>query len=72
MQRLQGIVEEQDVASLVLLLKELIPNYSPGSKMLKAAVRVQPNLAKPAKVQVPSEQVERVLSASLTPAIRIN
>jgi FlaA1/EpsC-like NDP-sugar epimerase len=72
MQRLQGIVEEQDVASLVLLLKELIPNYSPGSKMLKAAVRVQPNLAKPAKVKVPSEQVERVLSASLTPATRIN
>jgi len=72
MQRLQGIVEEQDVASLMLLLKELVPNYSPGSKMLKAAMQGQPNLAKPARVQVPSGQVERVLSASLTPATRIN
>jgi hypothetical protein len=72
MQRLHGIVEEQDVASLMLLLKELIPNYSPGSKMPKAAMQVQPNLANPDRVQVPSGQVERVLSASLTPATRIN
>jgi FlaA1/EpsC-like NDP-sugar epimerase len=72
MQRLQGIVEEQDVVSLMLLLKELIPNYSPGSKILKAAMQIQPNIANPDRVQVPSGQVERVLSASLTPATRIN
>jgi hypothetical protein len=56
----------------MLLLKELIPDYSPGSKMLKAAMQVQPDLAKPARVQIPSGQVERVLSASLMPTTRIN
>ena len=72
MHRLQEIVEEQDVVSLVLLLKELIPDYNPGSKMLKAAMSVQPVHAKPAKVPVPSGQVESVLSAKLAPASRVN
>jgi FlaA1/EpsC-like NDP-sugar epimerase len=72
MHRLQQIVEDQDVTSLLLLLKELIPDYNPGSKMLKSAMSVQPGHAKPAKVTVPSGQVESVLSASLAPATRIN
>jgi len=38
------LLKEQDVASLMLLLKELIPNYSPGSKMLKAAMQVNRTL----------------------------
>jgi FlaA1/EpsC-like NDP-sugar epimerase len=63
MHRMQQIIEEQDVASLVLLLKELIPDYNPGSRMLKPAMLkpatlIQPNLAKPVKVQVASGQVE--------------
>ena len=56
----------------VLMLKELVPDYSPGSKMLKAAMSVQPIHVKPGTIQVPSGQVESVLSASLTPATRIN
>jgi len=71
-QRLQGIIEEQDITSLVLLLKELVPSYSPGSKVLKAAMLAQPNHAEPVKVQVPSGQVKSVLSVRLTPATRIN
>jgi FlaA1/EpsC-like NDP-sugar epimerase len=72
MHRLQQIIEEQDVTSLLLLLKELIPDYNPGSKILKSAMSTQPNYVKPAKVTVPSGQVDSVLSASLTPATRIN
>jgi FlaA1/EpsC-like NDP-sugar epimerase len=72
MHRLQEIIEEQDVVSLVLLLKELIPDYNPGSKMLKAAMLVQPVHAKPAKVSVSSGQVESVFSASLVPVTRVN
>jgi FlaA1/EpsC-like NDP-sugar epimerase len=36
--RLRAIAESQDVASLVLLLKELIPDYNPGSDLLKTAL----------------------------------
>jgi len=35
---LHQIAERQDVASLVLTLKELIPDYNPGSAVLKAAL----------------------------------
>jgi FlaA1/EpsC-like NDP-sugar epimerase len=70
--RLQQIIEEQDVTSLLLLLKELVPDYSPGSKVLNAAMLVQPDRAEPAKVQIASGQVERVLAANLTPLTRIN
>lgn len=35
---LHQISERQDVASLVLTLKELIPDYNPGSMLLKAAL----------------------------------
>jgi len=58
MHRMEQIIEEQDVASLVLLLKELIPDYNPGSRMLKPVTLIQPNHAKPVKVQVASRQVE--------------
>jgi FlaA1/EpsC-like NDP-sugar epimerase len=72
MHRLQQIIEEQDVTSLLLLLKELIPDYNPGSKILKSAMQFQPNHAKPAIVQVAHGQNESVLSANLTPATRLN
>jgi hypothetical protein len=72
MHRLQQIVEEQDVTSLLLMLKELVPGYSPGSKIQKAAMSVQPIHVKPGTIQVPSGQVESVLSASLTPLSRVN
>jgi FlaA1/EpsC-like NDP-sugar epimerase len=71
MHRLQQIIEEEDVTSLLLLLKELVPDYSPGSKVLNAA-KFQPGRAEPAKVQIASGQVERVLSANLTPLTRMN
>jgi FlaA1/EpsC-like NDP-sugar epimerase len=72
--RLQQIVEVQDVAGLVLLLKELIPDYNPGSKMLKAALLTQPShvYPKPVKAQGAYGQVENALSASLASATRIN
>ncbi len=63
MHRLQQIIEEQDVASLLLMLKKLIPDYSPESKTLKAAMSVQPIHVKPGTTQVPSGQVESVVSA---------
>jgi FlaA1/EpsC-like NDP-sugar epimerase len=72
MHRLQQIVEEQDVASLLLMLRELVPGYSPGSRIQKAAMPVQPIHVKPGTIQVASGQVESVLSASLAPLTRVN
>jgi FlaA1/EpsC-like NDP-sugar epimerase len=72
MHRLQQIVEEQDVASLLLMLRELVPGYSPGSRIQKAAMPVQPVHVKPGTIQVASGQVESVLSASLAPLTRVN
>jgi hypothetical protein len=72
MHQLQQIVEEQDVTSLLLMLKELVPGYSPGPKIQKAAMSVQPIHVKSGTIQVPSGQVESVLSASLTPLSRVN
>jgi FlaA1/EpsC-like NDP-sugar epimerase len=72
MHRLQQIVEEQDVTSLVLMLKELVPGYNPGSKIQNAAMSVQPIHVRRDTIQVPSGQVESVLSASLTTLSRVN
>jgi FlaA1/EpsC-like NDP-sugar epimerase len=38
LQHLQTAVGEQDVARLVLLLKDLIPDYNPGAQLLKLAL----------------------------------
>jgi hypothetical protein len=52
--------------------KELIPDDTPRSKILKAAMPVQPSDVELAKVQVTSGQVESFLPAGLVPATRIN
>jgi FlaA1/EpsC-like NDP-sugar epimerase len=38
LRNLHQITERQDVANLVLTLKELIPDYNPGSELLKTAM----------------------------------
>jgi FlaA1/EpsC-like NDP-sugar epimerase len=40
---LRQITEQENVASLLLWLKEIIPDYSPGVELLKAAMSSQPN-----------------------------
>jgi FlaA1/EpsC-like NDP-sugar epimerase len=48
--RLKAVTEDQDVANLVLLLKELIPDYNPGFQLLKSVMSVKPDIAVPGKV----------------------
>src|SRR6202453_3726623 len=38
LEELQGIIDRKDVGSLVMLLKELIPDYNPGAQLLKLAL----------------------------------
>lgn len=42
---LHSIVDQQDVIRLVLTLKELIPDYNPGSELLRTAFLSKPNHA---------------------------
>jgi FlaA1/EpsC-like NDP-sugar epimerase len=72
LQRLQAIVEGQDVANLVLLLKELIPDYNPGAELLKTALAIKPFNAGPSKIPVRSEQTTPQVAAKLTSATLVN
>jgi FlaA1/EpsC-like NDP-sugar epimerase len=59
MQELQHVVSSRDIARLVLLFKELIPDYNPGSQLLKAALSAEPNPKPlPAKITIPAGQTE--------------
>ena len=72
LQRLQAIVEGQDVANLVLLLKELIPDYNPGSELLKTALAIKPYDAGPVKIPVRRELTDTPRAAKLTRAALVN
>jgi len=72
LQHLQAIVEGQDVANLVLLLKELVPDYNPGAELLKTALSIKPYNAGPDKIPVRGEQAESVPAANFAQATRIN
>ena len=53
---LRQFAERKDVANVVLTLKELIPDYNPGSELLKTALSAKPDRVGPALVleQVPA------------------
>ena len=70
--RLQAIVEGQDIASLVLMLKELVPDYNPGTDLLKTALSIKPFNAGPDKIPAPNEHNEAPVVAKLTPAALLN
>ncbi len=59
MQELQQIVNSRDLARLVLLLKELIPDYNPGTQLLKVAMSIDPDHnSGAAKMPIPAGQLE--------------
>jgi FlaA1/EpsC-like NDP-sugar epimerase len=72
LRELERISNNQDVGGLLLLLKELILDYNPGAQLLRAALSIQPNLAEPAKDQIPRRQTESVMTATSAQATRIN
>jgi len=70
--RLQAIVEGQDVANLVLLLKELVPDYNPGTELLKTALSIKPYDAGPDKIPVHSGQAETSVTHTRTRPALLN
>jgi FlaA1/EpsC-like NDP-sugar epimerase len=63
LQELRRILDKQDVPGLVLLLKELIPDYNPGSQILKIAMSVKSDVP---ELPVLTHRLERTPLA-LTP-----
>jgi FlaA1/EpsC-like NDP-sugar epimerase len=70
--RLQAIAEEQDVANLVLLLKELIPDYNPCSQLLKTALSTKTSHDVRAKVAVLTVQTDIPAGTKRPPAALVN
>jgi FlaA1/EpsC-like NDP-sugar epimerase len=70
--RLQSIADEQDVASLLLLLKEVIPDYNPGSEILKTALSAKTDHPAWHPVSVPRGSTEAVRTTTLAPAPLLN
>jgi FlaA1/EpsC-like NDP-sugar epimerase len=70
MQDLQQAVSERDTLRIVRLLRELIPDYTPGSRLLKSAAAMQSSHAEPLMVPVPTGHSECVLSEELATATR--
>jgi hypothetical protein len=71
--RLQAIAEEEGVARLVLLLKEMISDYNPGSALLKRALSTKPYYAGSAKVSASRQPTEpQVAVTQPTPSAAVN
>ena len=65
---LRLIFERKDVARLVLFLKELIPDYNPGSQLLKSAMAATATLTLPVKANYPAAVKTDGHQAPLRPA----
>jgi len=70
--RLQAVVEGQDIASLVLLLKELVPDYNPGTELLRTALSIKPYNPGPEKIPVQRAQTEDSVLTHLNSATLLN
>ena len=69
---LREISEAQDVGRLLLLLKELIIDYNPGSQLLRAALSDQANRTKSVISQAPGGQGDNTFAANSVQASLIN
>jgi FlaA1/EpsC-like NDP-sugar epimerase len=69
LEELHQIIERRDVGRLVLLMKELIPDYNPGSHLLKVAMSAMPSHPLPIEGNQPPEaKAEGQQPARLMPA----
>lgn len=69
---LQRILEDHDVVRLVHLLKKLIPDYNPNSKLLKNALLVDSTFPMSAASLASLEHVDRHAAAKLASAVLTN
>ena len=72
LQELKEIVEAQDVAGLVLFLKELIPDYNPTSRLLNEAMLLATNHAIPPTSPVFTRHLKPLVETRVTSAVLTN
>jgi hypothetical protein len=72
LQDLKRIVEMQDVTGLVLLLKEMIPDYNPTSLLLHEALLPKSNSAGKAIRSDSPGPAERTAESRLAPSAMMN
>jgi FlaA1/EpsC-like NDP-sugar epimerase len=72
LQDMQHAINDQDATRLVLLLKEIIPDYNPSSNLLKAATSAQTLDANLAKSQASAIRIEIPAGAQLVPTQQLN
>jgi FlaA1/EpsC-like NDP-sugar epimerase len=68
LEELRLIFERKDVARLVLFLKELIPDYNPGSQLLKSAMAATAIQTLPVRANLPAAVKTDGHQAPLRPA----
>ena len=68
LEELRRISEQKDVARLVLFLKELIPDYNPGSLLLKLALSATTAQTPMAKPDLPAAVTTEWPQSLVTPA----
>jgi FlaA1/EpsC-like NDP-sugar epimerase len=69
---LQQISNEQDIGRLLLLLKELIPNYNPSSQLLRSALSAPSKHTELAKLKATGGKPEELLVADFVQSARLN
>ena len=67
LRNLKEIIERRDVASLVLLLKGLVPEYNPDSKLLMVALAIKSPIVEPLGSPIPTLLTESVRPHRLAP-----
>jgi FlaA1/EpsC-like NDP-sugar epimerase len=72
LQELRRIVEMQDASGLVLLLKEMIPDYNPGSRFLSETLLIASSHAGIAAGPDFTDYRERAVEAALAPSALMN
>jgi FlaA1/EpsC-like NDP-sugar epimerase len=64
LRELQRIADKQDVGRLILLLKELIPDYNPDSRLLEIAISRGANDSKRGEIHIPAAPVDNAAHRS--------
>jgi FlaA1/EpsC-like NDP-sugar epimerase len=70
--RLQAIVDGQDIANLVVHLKDLVPDYNPGAELLKAALAVKSFNPDPSRTPIAPELPETRTAKKISQATLLN
>jgi len=71
-QNLQQAIRRQDLSRLLVMIKEIVPDYNPGTQLLKDALLDRNDTASFSKIDILTGQRKLVLPAIIAEASRTN